>query len=100
MMITPVLKDEILKDMVLRAPQMSWLGNLNEFAQRFNVDVEMVASIMQQFDKRGFIEVHDSSEDYSIYNLSVQAEAHDYILRGGHLGEFEYLEAQVLKLEN
>lgn len=96
-MITPVLKDEILTDLIVRSPKMSFDGSLYEFAERFNVAVEVVDSIMEQFRKRGFI-TYQETTDYGVF-MTIHAEAHDYVLKGWFLGEYEYLEAQVFKLE-
>lgn len=96
-MITPALKDKILEYLVLNATDLYYTSTDEELAQQFEISDRILTAILKQFHERKFI-------NYKPYMgggffLDITADAHDYILRGGHLGEFEFLERQAEKLE-
>ncbi len=59
---------------------------LDEFAGLMAIYPQEMGAILTDFEDRGLI-------DYRIYGRSnmveLHAKAHDYFLRGGHVGEFE-----------
>ena len=97
-MITPKLKDDILQYLVNNSPEMSITGGYAEIAAQFETNKEIVNSIIKQFEEKGFIKYNPL--DMSHFHAIIRASAHDYILKGGYLGEFEYFERQVQKLSN
>ena len=97
-MITPTLKDEILKFIVVAAPDLTYAGELEELAEQFKISTEVVKAVLRQFHQKGLIKYTPFLGGG--FMLQISADAHDYILKGGHLGEFEYLEMQVQKLKN
>lgn len=97
-MITPKLKDELLQHIVNSAPKMFVGVDLKLVAQQYETSPEVIDAIFWQFHEKKFIS-YRSFKGYTGH-INVQASAHDYILKGGHLGEFEFLEMQVQKLKN
>lgn len=98
MIISPQLKDIILSYIISAAPTMRFAGDRFEIATHFNTTEEVIKAILVQFHSKGFI--HYTPFRMGKFQLEVKAEAHDYILKGGHLGEFEFLEMQVQRLKN
>lgn len=96
-MVTPVLKDKILEFLILNAPAMRYNAYLPDLAPQFNTNENIVDAIIEQFARRGFLTYEGTAEGSRFITLTV--DAHDYILKGGHLGEFENLEMQAIKLE-
>jgi hypothetical protein len=97
-MISPTLKDDLLKYMIASSPDMQFAGNRNELAEQFNTSKEVIKAILEQFHKKGYIQYRPFR--LGQFQCGVTADAHDYILKGGHTGEFEFLEMQIQKLKN
>lgn len=96
-MVTPVLKDKILEFLILNAPAMRYNAYLPDFAPQFGTNESVVDAVIEQFAKRGFLTYEGTAEGNRFIYLTV--DAHDYVLKGGHMGEFENLEKQAAKLE-
>jgi DNA-binding MarR family transcriptional regulator len=96
-MINPVLKDEILNYLIVTSPEMECTLNLKETATQFNTNENVVSAIIDQFEKRGFLNLRRLKPYHRI--ITLKADAHDFTLRGGYVGELEFLERQVSKLQ-
>ena len=96
-MITPALKDLVLKDLVSKTPLMTYSGTLEKEAELYNISKEEYQAILNQFHKREFVSLRSFAGESFL--LTIKAEAHDYVLAGGHVAEFEILDLQVEKLK-
>ncbi|GAC1422397.1 MAG: hypothetical protein NVS9B7_09500 [Flavisolibacter sp.] len=94
----PDLKDKVLKYVILRATDSLMEGSLEDFAREFEISSNVTEAILRQFHRKGLIEFEPFMGGN--FYIRVAPEAHDYLLMGGHLGEFEFLEMQIQKLKN
>ncbi len=96
-MITPALKDQILKDLVNKAATMTYSGSFEAEASTYGIAKEVYQAIVKQFDTRGFLKLRPFVG--GTFLMTINAAAHDYVLAGGHIGEIEMLELQFEKLK-
>lgn len=97
-MMSPELKDKVLEYIVVNSPNLRMQSSLEEFAKEFQISNNVVEAILRQFDKKGLINFNPFIGGG--FYLEISADAHDYLFKGGYLGEYQYLEMQVQKLKN
>ena len=96
-MVTPVIKDKILEFLVNSCPEMQYSGDLSNFSNQFSQPEEVINQILKQFDRRGLIKYQPFMG--GDFFTSIYIEAHDYVLSGGHVGEFEIMDLELNKLK-
>ena len=98
-MITPELKDKLLEHIVNNANDMFFKGSEEDLAVAMECGAGEILEILHQFNRKGLVQPveHQIEESLGLY---VRADAHDYILKGGHVGEFMVMELQLQKLQS
>ena len=71
-------------------------GTLSEIGSRADCHVNIVDAIFHQFKDRGFIDYTPTKQKIFI---RVKVKAHDYIRRGGYVGEEQTMDLEFTKLK-
>ena len=102
-MITAEMKDKVLGHIVNAAPTMVYRGSYEQLATDVGMSTDFIRGILRDFTNRGFI---DHRPNMTVADSIINVKAHDYLLVGGHVGEFEnmrdqltILQAEILALE-
>lgn len=96
-MITPTIKDDVLKWLCLNLkPESLYTIDMANLLKTANIDFDTLNSVLTYFQRIGFIEELNSRR--IAIHLSVRVEANDFLLRGGFVGQEELLETNIMKL--
>lgn len=88
------LKDQILKKCTNIG--MSFSVDIYDYAKEFNTDTTVIAEILDQLERMGFLKQTKCMGGYVLVNLTI--DAFDFINRGGFLVQEELLKANIQKL--
>jgi len=96
-MITPALKDEILKWLCFNTePEVRGVIDMSDLLAVTNTDFDTLNAVLTYFDRIRFLE--DLNSRRVAISLIVRIEAHDFLLRGGFVAQEELLENNIKKL--
>ena len=95
-MITAEMKDKVLGHIVNSAPTMVYRGSYEELATDVGVSADVIRGILRDFSNRGLI---DHRPNQTLADSIINVKAHDYLLVGGHIGEFENMRDELTKLQ-
>jgi predicted translin family RNA/ssDNA-binding protein len=95
-MITPQIKDELLKYLLLNCQELYYSGTCDDLAEATEIRSIYIDTILDQFEERGFVKIERYIGGFA---LQLRAKAFDYMQRGGHVGEFEMLDMELQKIK-
>lgn len=95
-MITPEKKDALLLKLI-NDPDRDWLGVDPEYS---GFSLPLLSAVMRQFSERRFVELKGSlGKGNDTFTLSVEANADDFMRRGGFKFEEDIFQSNFNKLE-
>jgi len=96
-MITPIIKDEVLKWLSLNLETETLCKiDLDDLLKTTNLTFDTLNSVLTYFQRIGFIEELNARR-IAVF-LILRVEANDFLLRGGFVEQEEILESNIKKL--
>ncbi len=96
-MITPTIKDDVLKWLCLNLETESlYTIDMTDLLKTTNLTFDTLNSVLYYFQRIGFIEELNSRR--VAIHLILRVEANDFLLRGGFVAQEELLETNINKL--
>jgi hypothetical protein len=96
MMITPQLKDKLLKQLI-SAEYRHFSVSLNDLCTALGVGADVIDCLIDHFSEMGLCDVERLVG--GTFDISLHVEADDLWLRGGFVGREELYQKELLKLE-
>ncbi|WP_448788351.1 hypothetical protein [Bacteroides graminisolvens] len=96
MIITPTLKDQILKDLV-EADGITLQINLRDHAKEYGIEYTILESILDHFESLNFLE-YIGKYLGGIVLIRMKVSASDFYLHGGFQAQEELLQSNIKKL--